>query len=48
MADVKVNLSDLVNWTPRQQVAWMSMLENKFTLYGGARFGGNRIGCAGR
>jgi hypothetical protein len=40
MADVKVNLSDLVNWTPRQQVAWMSMLENKFTLYGGARFGG--------
>lgn len=43
MAEVKVNLSDLVKWTPRQEVAWLSMLENKFTLYGGARFGGKAL-----
>ena len=40
MPEVNIKLSDLVKWTPRQEVAWMSMLTKKFTLFGGARFGG--------
>ncbi len=43
MAEIKVSLSDFVKWTPRQEVAWLSMLENKFTLFGGARFGGKAL-----
>ena len=35
-----VSLTDLVDFTPRQDEAFKSMFKHTFTLYGGARGGG--------
>ena len=38
--DGNTSLTDLLQLQPRQQIAWDSMWNYKYTLYGGARGGG--------